>query len=303
MTIIPQPYRGESDLVRMSELVFAHPDQNLHVVDLDYRLASWAVTDPQNVALWENERGELVGWAVCQRPFSALDYALRPDFPDVEDAILLWGQTRWQTIARENGERTYYYVGVKSGQHDRITRLQQHGFQADDWSLSHKVRSAGGPMPSLPLPDGFTLRTLVGESECAAYATLHQTAFGTKNMTEDWRRRTLQQRTYRPELDLVAVAPDNQLAAFCIGWVALVQDQFMGQIEPIGVHPDYQGHGIGHALLAENLKRMEVHGAKTMLIEAESANPVSQHLYDAMGFRTAYEAVAYFRWAQNNGVV
>lgn len=165
--------------------MLVYPEQNMHVVDLDYRLASWAMTDERNIALWENDGGHLIGWAACQRPFSALDYALRPDYPDVEDAILTWGKQRWQAIARERGERLYYYVGVQDGQHDRMTRLERQGFHRDDWSLSHKVRSAGSPMSSLPLPEGFTLRTLAGESECAAYSALHRTAFNTENMTED----------------------------------------------------------------------------------------------------------------------
>ena len=47
----------------MAALAQAFPAENLHVVDLPYRLSSWALDDPDNVGLWLNEHGELRAWA------------------------------------------------------------------------------------------------------------------------------------------------------------------------------------------------------------------------------------------------
>lgn len=288
------PYSSD-DLSRMIDLVLAYPDHNFHVVDLPYRLASWALVDPHNVALWEDGQGALAGWAVAQRPFAALDYALKPGVPDLEDQILAWAAQRWQQIANESGSEVYFFTGVRADQPDRIARLGRHGFARDDWSLSHMVRALDRPIPPAAIPEGFTIRPLAGVSEAAAYTALHRAAFGSENMTADWRARTIEQAGYTPDLDLVMTAPGGSLAAFCICWIGSVQGQIVGQVEPLGVHPDYQNLGLGRILLAEGLRRMQAHGATTALIEAYSTNAVSQHLYHAVGFRTVYEAAAYFR--------
>jgi ribosomal protein S18 acetylase RimI-like enzyme len=286
-------FKPESDPQRMLDLVLAYPDSQFHVVDLPYRLCSWALSDSQNVKLWEDDQGHLLGWAVAQRPFAALDYAMWPDVPDLEDTILTWGKQRWQQIANERQEKVYFFTGVCDDQPERIQRLEAHGFEQDDWSLSHMVRPMTLPLPDVSLPDGYTIRPLAGASEVATYTALHRLVFGSTNMTEDWRAQTLTMPQYWPDLDLVAVAPDQTVVGFCIGWLATVQGQITGQVEPIGVHPEYQGLGLGHLLIVEGLRRMQALGAVTALIEAYSTNDVSQHLYHTLGFETAYEAQAY----------
>ncbi len=55
-------------------------------------------------------------------------------------------------------------------------------------------------------------------------------------MTIAWRARTLRRPEYVANLDLVAVAPDGRLAAFCICRLHKAPEASSGQIEPMGVH-------------------------------------------------------------------
>ena len=80
---------------------------------------------------------------------------------------------------------------------------------------------------------------MAGHAEVEAYANLHQATFGSNKMTAAWRERTLKDPAYMPELDLVVVDSANRPIGFCICW--LLQD--IGQIEPLGIHPDFQGFG------------------------------------------------------------
>jgi len=288
-----QEFHATTDPVRMIELVRTYPDQQNHVVDLPYRLCSWALNEPRNGGLWFGEHGELIGWAAVQRPFAALDMALRPGLAGLEDRVLDWGQQRWQQIADDSQEDVYFFIGIRDDQIERQACARAHGFEHDHWSLSHMERALVGPLPDAPLPDGFTLRPLAGSSEVAIYVALHRLAFGSANMTEDWRARTLTMPGHLPQLDLVAVAPDRTVVGFCIGWLSTVQGRLIGQVEPVGVHPDYQGLGLGHALIVECLRRMQTQGAVTALIEAYSSNAASQHLYHTLGFETAHEVQAY----------
>ena len=73
------------------------------------------------------------------------------------------------------------------------------------------------PLPPT-LPDGFLLRSLMGEQEVAAYTKLHRATFESMSITPEWRARTLHMPTYRPELDLVVSTPNGELAGFYVGW-------------------------------------------------------------------------------------
>src|SRR5512135_2699070 len=70
---------GEADQEQMSALARCFPEANLHVVDLPYRLSTWALDDPQNARLWFIGNQQLVAWAILQPPFWTIDYVLHPD--------------------------------------------------------------------------------------------------------------------------------------------------------------------------------------------------------------------------------
>jgi len=114
-------------------------------------------------------------------------------------------------------------------------------------------------------------------------------------MTSDWRERTLQHPAYQPELDLVLVDADEQLAGFCIGWFAPQgQDkQPSGQIEPMGIRADVRGRGLGKALLIECLYRLGNRGAKSLFVEADNYRDAAFNHYQAVGFQVMQDVVVY----------
>src|SRR3972149_5814011 len=137
MPISHRPYDTEADKIQMSALASQFRAEHLHVIDLPYRLSSWALDEPENVHLYQP-------------------------------------------------------------------------------------------------PAGFTVRPLAGEKEVEAYVALHRSVFESKNMTADWRERTLQHPAYDPNLDLVVESPNGRLVAFCICWRQKRADgSLVGQVEPL----------------------------------------------------------------------
>lgn len=56
MTINPRSFLYEQDKQLMIDLACQFQADHLHVVDLPYRLSSWALDDKENVRLWlDNE--------------------------------------------------------------------------------------------------------------------------------------------------------------------------------------------------------------------------------------------------------
>jgi ribosomal protein S18 acetylase RimI-like enzyme len=287
----------------MIHLAQASPNDNLHVADLVYRLNSWALDDPGNVGWWVNGEGQLLAWAVMQTPFWTIDYAFDADVDaevDLHRRILAWADDRACQVLNTRSGRRCWFVMLFPDQVDRIRDLEQAGFlpQADvgddSWSRVVMGRTASVPVSPYTLPEGFTIRPLAGENEVAAYVRLHRAVFGSENLTAAWRARTLRHPEYDPDLDLVAVAPDGRLVAFCVCWISGLPDaETVGQIEPLGVDPAFRRLGIGRAILSEGSRQLHRRGAASVIVETDKGRSAAVALYEAVGFHPLRDVLVY----------
>jgi ribosomal protein S18 acetylase RimI-like enzyme len=300
MEITERNFCGGSDLPSMAELVHQFPDENIHVVDLPYRLCSWSFDYPENIRLWTNEHGQLLAWAILQVPFWKIDYAYQPAFRNILHLqILKWADSQAGKILGTASGHPAWFVAVLASQTDRICDLEEVGFTSqanvgeNSWSQILMKHSMQIPKER-NLPDGFHIRPLEGASEVEVYVELHRSVFESKNMTVEWRNRTLQRAEYIPELDLVAVTPNNQLAAFCICWLAKgPTGELSGQIEPLGVHPAYRRLGLGQAILSEGLKRLQSKGARQIYVQTDRYRDAAFKLYESCGFQVIQDILMY----------
>jgi mycothiol synthase len=293
-------YQGIPDQALMLELVHRRPEENMHVIDLPYRLSSWAFNDPQNARLWFDDGGTLRAWAVMQPPFWTIDYACDPASDrDLHRQVLDWAEERARQMLADPAlaqnpdlRRECWFVNVLEGQKERMADLAAHGFvdqvdaPEDAWSMVFLTRPAAESAQKKPLPSGYRARPLKGQDEVAAYAALHREAFGTKNMTEEWRSGVLRQPAYRPELDLVIEAPDGSLAAFCVGWFdpAGYQGRPCGQIEPLGLSEQHRHPGMAKYLLNECSSRLRALGAEEIYVQTDNFRDGALGLYISAGF-------------------
>lgn len=293
MTITQHSYRSRIDQQSMLELARQFPDENLHVSDLPYRFSSWAFDDPLNVSLWLDNDKQLVGWAVLQAPFWSLDYAFHPDFTaQIHPEILAWSNLRLRQLHDTPFERPAWFVNLFEHQHKRRKQLEQAGFVdqgdalIDPWSKVWLVLKEAAPLSPPDLPPEFTLRPLAGLQEINKYVDLHQAVFESKNMTIPWRQRTLEHPAYSAQSDLVAVGPDGELAAFCIGWYNPAGSSAIphAQIEPMGVAARFRGLGLGRAVLSACLARLRSMGARQIYVETDNNRDAARNLYKAVGF-------------------
>ncbi len=81
---------------------------------------------------------------------------------------------------------------------------------------------------------------------------------------------------------LVAVAPDGSLAGY--GGLAAVDGT--GDVQTIGVLPEYEGTGLGSRLLTALLTAADHFACRTVMLEVRVDNPRAQRLYQRFGFET-----------------
>jgi ribosomal protein S18 acetylase RimI-like enzyme len=236
-----------------------------------------------------------------QTPWWTIDYACHPQAgQSLHPQLLAWADHRARQALDSPSGRPCWFVNAFSWQRDRIHDLEKTGFACqahvgqDSWSKVLLQHSANTPLADDALPVGFSVRPLAGKEEVEAYVRLHRSVFETDTMKVAWRARILCCPEYQAELDLVAVAPDGRLAAFCICWLATdAEGRVIGQIEPLGVHRDFCGMGLGRAILVEGLRRLYRCGADRVYVETDQYRNAALGLYEAVGFRAAQEVLVY----------
>ncbi|MEM7117420.1 MAG: N-acetyltransferase [Chloroflexota bacterium] len=284
------------DLARLQPLLQADPQHpHIHLVDMPYRLTSTWQEFGCEVGLWEHD-GELVAWAVFMPPWWNVDYAIHPSLrgSELEREMFAWGAAEMQRYATRANESFYGSVEffANTPNHEQtLASLQALGFQKFDWSVLRLAIDLSQPLPQPTLPAGLVVRPLHGLDEVEQYVAVHRAAFDSNTMTVAWRERTLAHPAYQPTLDLAVVDEEKTaVVGFCICWLA----NGVGQFEPLGVHPDYQGQGLGRALELTALHTLRDHGAKQVHVDHGSWNEAAVSLSLKTGFKQINDAQRHY---------
>jgi mycothiol synthase len=170
--------------------------------------------------------------------------------------------------------------------------LTRRGYERSKYSAEHMrsrpfTRPASSPcgIPDSVPQSGYTVRALGDESELPARSWLSWKAFHPDEPDEkyegwEWYKNIQRVPIYRRDLDIVAVAPDGELVAFCTVWFDDVTRTAV--FEPVGTHLDHQKRGLGKAVMSEGLRRAHRLGAT--LATVSSYSPGAHALYESMGF-------------------
>ncbi len=161
-----------------------------------------------------------------------------------------------------------------------------HGYVRSKYSAEHmRRRFLTQPTVESKIPSGYSVRALSDESELPARSWLSWKAFHPDEPDEkyqgwEWYKNVQRLPLYRRDLDIVAVAEDGELAAFCTVWFDDVTRTAV--FEPVGTHPKHQQRGLGKAVMTEGLRRAERLGAS--LATVSSYSKAAHALYESMGF-------------------
>ncbi len=141
------------------------------------------------------------------------------------------------------------------------------------------------PVPDSVPQSGYSVRALCDESELPARSWLSWKVFhpdepDEKYQSWEWYKNIQRVPIYNRDLDIVAVAPDGELAAFCTVWYDEVTRTAV--FEPVGTHPNHQQRGLGKAVMSEGLRRAGKLGAT--LATVSSYSDAAHALYESMGF-------------------
>lgn len=135
-------------------------------------------------------------------------------------------------------------------------------------------------VPSPAWPDGARLAPF-DVADVKAIHTLLQRAYanGFGGVAADWLgwwEALRADSEFSPELCLVAKAGDD-VVGFCLCWTSSF-------VKDLVVSPEWQGRGLGAALLATAMEALRQRGASEVGLKVVTGNAGARRLYERMGF-------------------
>ncbi len=177
-------------------------------------------------------------------------------------------------------------------EHDaaRIAELDRRGYRRDEGLFFLHLARDLDRLPDPEPPVGYSIRPAadLDRRVCA-----QQAAFAGSTLTREKYERLTQTWPYRPELDLVAEAPDGSFAAFCTAW--LDDENRVGELEPVGTDPAHGRRGLARAACLAALHALRAQGAERAIVYArgDDAYPAPRALYGSLGFEEVGRKYAY----------
>jgi mycothiol synthase len=296
-----EPYSGTTDLERMLDLVKARPLDRLtdfpSIADLQEMLGS---DHPLLYAqLWEESDERLAGFALLQDyqtwAFLVMEVGISYRIVEIEGQMVAWGEEIARRLSSTRNCPLPLEVHVKADEYAQIALLESLGFEQLSGGSASLSRSLSDPVPLPDIPPGFVIRPSAGEQEIEEWVRLHRLAWGTENMTVEERRSMLQTPFYDRSLDLVAVASDGTLAAYCVCWFSEDENALTGHkdghTDPIATHPAYQRRGLARALILTGLSLLKDRGLETARLGTARENLGMLRTAESLGFRIVSETL------------
>jgi mycothiol synthase len=166
----------------------------------------------------------------------------------------------------------------------RSRALQTRGYILTGVAFSFLGQSLDADFPVQPLPAGYAIRHVQGEADFPQRVEVHRDAFAPSRLTVDiYRKLAAEAPTYRPELDLVVVAPDQSFASYCLIWFDTANR--IGVFEPVGCHSAHRQKGLTKAVMSEGLRRLQALGATHAYVNTVRGAVAANTLYASVGFQ------------------
>jgi mycothiol synthase len=276
-----RPYRHEDDawrlraFLRAAFLANGRRARSWHVARFDY--AWWhgcmnvAGVALEDVALLWEEDGEIVALAMPEGGRGEVHLSVDPRRRSVAlEAEMLDVTEGRLSEASDDGRRLVVWAMADDGQ--RPAELERRGYVRQGAVETQWRRRLDRPLPPTPAAPGYVVRPLGDGLELLerCYASglgFHDGDIRVAVENRDdpaWYRNVQTAPLYRRDLDLVAVAPDGAIAAFCTVWFDDVTRS--AYLEPVATVPAHRRRGLGRAVATEGLRQARRLGADLALV-------------------------------------
>ncbi|MCA9936122.1 MAG: GNAT family N-acetyltransferase [Ardenticatenaceae bacterium] len=244
-------------------------EHSWHVARLDYwrwhyiKTCNIVEAVGNGMAFWENADGEMIA-ALNHLGGSELRLHVHPHFRSakLENEMLSYAEENF--YAQTEDGRRYIYMPIFEDDTQRQEIAQSRGYEKRSGWGHHYRRDLDSPIPDVPIPSGYAIRSMGGADEFPARSWASWRAFHNDEPDENydgdysWYANLQSAPLYRRDLDVVAAAPDGRIAAFC---TSFYDDYTRSAVTVlVGTAFEYWRRGLAKAVMTEGLRRLREMG-------------------------------------------
>lgn len=246
---------------------------NLQVCDsVDEVTAIWETPDDQIAAVLHP-----VGWGEVR-------LHVHPRFRTEALEREMLSHAEEHLAGRSQSGRRILSVPVFSADAQRQRILAARGYTRRTGEVHHWVRDLSSPIPEAPLAAGYVVRSMGELAEHPARSWASWRAFHADEPDAaydgdwSWYANIQAAPLYRRDLDVVAAAPNGDVAAFC----TLFYDDYTRSAVSVlvGTAAEHWRRGLGKAVLFEGLRRLQ--GLGCTRVFANAYDPPADALYGSV---------------------
>lgn len=228
-----------------------------------------------NVHVWRTEEDEIVALCISEYGRNDLFIEVHPKHHDLYPAILDWVEDVWATN-RENAE-----IEIFAEDSVKIAQFEARGFAFSSHFENTRSYDLNQLKLKVKLEEGFSIQTLAESGDMEGRVALTQNAFDNPSYTVERPKGLVSSPDHRDEYNLMAVSPDGQPVAYCVGWHENARGGY-GYIEPVGTHTDFRQRGFAKAVITECFSRLKANGIRFVEIASHAEPDVSNFLYESL---------------------
>lgn len=239
----------------------------------------------ETVFIWETPTGQIAAVLNPEEPGNAF-LQVHPQYrtPELEEEMVALAEKHLAKANAIGGPQLRLWADSQDTLRHEI--LSRHGFRRLDSGEGAEVqhhRLLTESIPETSMISSYIIRALGDGLELLERCYASGLGFhndirtAVENRDEsNWYRNIQTAPLYRRDLDLIAVAPDGAIAAFCTIWFDDVTRT--AYFEPVATVPAHRRRGLGKAVLLEGLRRLKRLGATVAFVGGYST--VANALYE-----------------------
>jgi mycothiol synthase len=293
--LLQRTLQGEDDYFRLRNflravfLLNARLEHSWHVARLDYwrwhfiENCRFCESVEKATAIWETADGQIAGVLnALSRDEIRLHVHPKYRTPALEEEMLAYAKANFFDLTQSG--RPYHYLPVFTDDTRRQEIVRRLGYQKADGFGHHWRRDLDAPIPDVAISPGYTIRSMGALDEHPARGWASWRAFhsdeGDEHYDGDWSwyQNVQSMPLYRRDLDIVAIAPGGEIAAF----TTIAYDDYTRSAVCVlvGTTAEHWRKGLGKAVLFEGMRRLQKLGCT--LVFATANEPPADALYHSV---------------------
>jgi ribosomal-protein-alanine N-acetyltransferase len=174
-----------------------------------------------------------------------------------------------------------------------VSNVERAGFRVKKYIFQMRM-DVTADIAQPTWPEGITVRTVDLAQDAPTIHQIVQIAFALPGRApqtyEEWYKFILRADIFQPDLWFLAIKDEE-----IIGVNLAFPYPDIGWVRQLAVLPEWQGRGVGAALLRQSFQAFKQRGYDEVGLTVESARPTSYDFYQRVGMKVAYQLNQYVK--------